>query len=172
MEYKRKVSTQQEGISGNDSEYGELKMLARSKRTMPYILATVMVVLALSIFSADWEVLFDNTLLVILGLIFALFAFLQIAMTMDKIEFYEYGMIDYSVLNLRKRRLAYDEIDAIVETKKRPLWKMNEQTDTAFWNVYPKQKKGTIMIDASAYNGIHEIITSLRHDTKIKNVAD
>jgi len=172
MDYKRKVCTQQEGINGNDREYGELKMLARSKRTMPIIFASVMLIFALSIFSTGWETLSDNTTLIAFGLVFILLAFLQMAMTMDKIEFYEYGMIDYSCLNLYKRRLAYDEIEAIVETKKRPLWKTNDQTGTAFWTVYTKQKKGTIVIDASSYIGVKEIVTSLHHDTKIKNVAD
>lgn len=172
MDYKRKVSTQQEGISGSDPEYGELKMLARSKQAMPILLSSLMLLASAGIFSNGWETLSDHISLIIIGFVFLLFACMQIAMTMDKIEFYEYGMIDYSFLNLHKKRLAYDEIEAIVETKKRPIWKMNEQTGTAFWSIYPKQKKGTIIVDASSYNGIQEIITSLRHDTKIKNIAD
>ena len=72
MDYKRKVCTQQEGINGNDREYGELKMLARSKRTMPIIFASVMLIFALSIFSTGWETLSDNTTLIAFGRIFTI----------------------------------------------------------------------------------------------------
>lgn len=172
MEYKRKVSSQQEGISGSDDEYGDLKLMARGKRVMPIILATVMLIFAFSIFATGKEVLASNLILAGIGILFLLLAFVQISMIADKIEFYEYGMIDYSFMNLQKKRLAYDEIEAIVETKKRPLWKMDESTRIAFWKVYPKNKKGSIIIDAASYIGIKDIITTLRHDTKIKNIAD
>lgn len=172
MEYKRKVTAQQEGVSGNDSEYGDLKLLARGKRVMPVVLALVMLIFALSIFSAGIEVLSENLLMAAIGVIFLLLALIQIAMITDKIEFYEYGLIDCSFWNLQKKRIAYDEIEAIVETKKRPLWKIEESTRTAFWKIYLKQKKGSIVIDAGSYVGIKDIITAVRHDTKIKNIAE
>ena len=44
MEYKRKLSTQQEGVNGTDSEFGALKIIGKSKRLMPIIFTIVMII--------------------------------------------------------------------------------------------------------------------------------
>lgn len=171
MEYKRKLSTQQEGVSGNDPAFGNLKMLAKSKRMMPIIFAVVMLVfmIALCISGVDIP---GNIIATGLLILFLFLGIMQLATTLDKIEFYEYGLIDYTCFNMRKKRLAYDDIDAIVEVKKRFLMKESNRKIVALWKIHPKSKKSAIVIDASAYIGISNMMVSLRHDTKIKNIAD
>lgn len=170
MEYKRKLSTQQEGISGTDQDFGSLKMVGKSKKMMPIIFTIVMIIFIAAIFLSI-EVS-ENVIAVILLLVFAFLALFQLSTLLDKIEFYEYGLIDYTFLNMRKKRLAYDDINAIVEVKKHFLFKEGNRKVVALWKIHPKASKKAIIIDATAYIGITHMMTSLRHDTKIKNIAD
>lgn len=170
MEYKRKLSTQQEGVSGTDSEFGSLKMIAKSKRMMPIIFTIVMIIFISAIVLTTE--LSGNMIAVILLIFFSFLALFQLSTLLDKIEFYEYGLIDYTFLNVRKKRLAYDDIDAIVEVKKRFLFKEGNRNVVALWKIHPKAKKNALVIDATAYIGITHMMTGLRHDTKIKNIAD
>ena len=50
MEYKRKLSTQQEGISGTDPDFGSLKMVGKSKKMMTIIFTIVMIIFIVAIF--------------------------------------------------------------------------------------------------------------------------
>ena len=104
--------------------------------------------------------------------LFLLLGAFQLATLFDKIEFYEYGLIDYTFFNLRKKRIAYDEIEAIVEVKKHFLFKTENRQVIALWKIFLKNSKNSLVIDATSYIGITQIMTSLRHDTKIKNIAD
>lgn len=171
MEYKRKLSTQQEGVSGNDGEFGALKIIGKSKKLMPVIFTIVMFIFIIGLFLSQVDIP-ENIIVTILLLVFLLLGLFQLSTLLDKIEFYEYGLIEYTLLNLRKKRLAYDDIEAIVEVKKHFLFKESNRKIIALWKIYPKSKKNAIVIDASAYIGITQIMTSLRHDTKIKNIAE
>lgn len=170
MEYKRKLSTQQEGIVGTDEEFGSLKMIGKSKKMMPIIFTIVMIIFIIAIVLTT-EII-GNIIAMILLSIFLFLALFQVSTLCDKIEFYEYGFIDYTCLNMRKKRLAYDDIEAIVEVKKHFLFKEGNRKVVAMWKIHPKAKKKAIIIDATAYIGISQMMVSLRHDTKIKNIAD
>ena len=163
MEYKRKLSTQQEGVNGTDSEFGALKIIGKSKRLMPIIFTIVMI---------SQIKIPENIIATILLVLFLLLGAFQLATLLDKIEFYEYGLIDYTFFNLRKKRIAYDEIEAIVEVKKHFLFKAENRQVIALWKIFLKNNKNSLVIDATSYIGITQIMTSLRHDTKIKNIAD
>ncbi|MCI8540077.1 MAG: hypothetical protein HFE68_04700 [Erysipelotrichaceae bacterium] len=171
MEYKRKVTTRQEGVSGEDTQFGSLKMLAKGKRMMPIVFVLVMLVFIIAIFSIQDFRPSEHKLLSVLAVIFGLIALMQLATIWDEIAFYEYGLEDRTLFHLRKRRMAYDEIKAIVEVKKTVFGKDRSQRRVSMWKIYPKQGKA-LVIDATAYIGISNIIISVRHDTKIKNIAE
>lgn len=172
MEYKRKVVTQQEGVEGYDEQFGKLKMLARSKRMMPIIFAIVMFVFIIAICMIEGFRIQDHIFLSILAVVLFLIGIMQLSTMWDQIAFYEYGLVDHTLMNFRKKRLAYDEIDAIVEVKHVRFGKGNDNRRVSMWKIYPKSGKGAIVIDATAYIGITNIIISVRHDTKIKNISD
>ena len=171
MEYKRKLSTQQEGVNGTDSEFGALKIIGKSKRLMPIIFTIVMIIFIIGLFVSQIKIP-ENIIATILLVLFLLLGAFQLATLLDKIEFYEYGLIDYTFFNLRKKRSAYDEIEAIVEVKKHFLFKAENRQVIALWKIFLKNNKNSLVIDATSYIGITQIMTSLRHDTKIKNIAD
>ncbi len=172
MEYKRKVTTQQEGVSGSDAQFGQLKMVAKSKRLMPIVFAVVMLIFDIAIFSVDDFQVQDHVILTILAVVFFLIGVTQLITITDHIEFYEYGLVDHTLLNLRKKRLAYDEVEAIVEVKQVRFGRDGEHRRVSMWKIHPKSGKGTIVIDATSYIGISHIMIAVRHDTKIKNIAD
>lgn len=169
MEYKRKVTTQQEGITGHDAEFGNLKMCAKSKKMMPLVFAATTICLASGIFFSGVIDVSENFIALALGVFFLLFSLVQVSFVMDQIQFYEYGIVDSTFLSLRKKRLAYDDIDAIVEVKHRRMGKENKNV-VSLWRVVGKPGKKTITIDATSYIGITNILTSVRQNTKIKNI--
>lgn len=172
MEYKRKVVTQQEGVDGYDEQFGKLKMLARSKRMMPVIFAVVMFIFITAIFTIEDFRMQDHIVLSLLAIVLFLIGLMQLCTMWDQVAFYEFGLVDHTLLNLRKKRLAYDDIDAIVEVKHVRFGKNNDNRRVSMWKIYPKSGKKAIVIDATAYIGISNIIVSVRHDTKIKNISD
>ena len=56
MEYKRKLSAQQEGVSGSDSEFGALKIIGKSKRLMPIIFTIVMTIFIIGLFISQIKI--------------------------------------------------------------------------------------------------------------------
>jgi len=172
MDYKRKVSSKQAGIAGSDPHYGDLRLLAKSKCLMPIVFAAAMAVIVISIFGFGNVDPGEDIAITVMGIVFILIALLQLSTLTDKVEFYEYGLINYTFLNLKQKRLAYDEIDAIVDIKKRKMFKENTSGQVAIWKIYPKNGKHAIMLDATSYIGISNIMTTVRHDTKIKNIAE
>ena len=158
-------------MNGTDSEFGALKIIGKSKRLMPIIFTIVMIIFIIGLFISQIKIP-ENIIATILLVLFLLLGAFQLATLLDKIEFYEYGLIDYTFFNLRKKRIAYDEIEAIVEVKKHFLFKAENRQVIALWKIFLKNNKNSLVIDATSYIGITQIMTSLRHDTKIKNIAD
>lgn len=169
MEYKRKVTSQQEGIEGYDQEFGKLKLQAKSKRLMPLILAGVSLFLAAGIFCSGIIDFSTNIFALAIGIGLILFTLIQISFMLDTIRFYEYGLVDATFLTLRKKRIAYDDIDAIVETRSRFLGKDSKKV-VALWTIVGKNGK-KITIDGTSYIGISNILMTVRQNTKIKNIA-
>lgn len=172
MAYKRKVTTQQEGVQGNDSEFGKLKMNAKSKKLMPIIFSLVMLVFVIAIFFSGEVKVPENIVMTILGIFCLVVGILQLMLITDTIKFYEYGVVESTFLNLRKKRIAYDDVEAIVEVKHRSFRKERHNPVVSMWKIVAKDHKKSITVDATSFIGISNILFSVRHDTKIKNIED
>lgn len=170
MAYKRKVSTQQEGVQGTDSEFGKLKMNAQSKKLMPIVFSVVMLIFVIAIFTSG--VIPENVFMTVLGVFCLVIGILQIMLVNDSIKFYEYGIVECTFLGIRKKRLAYDDVEAIVEVKHRHFTKEHHNPVVSMWKIVAKNPKNSITVDATSFIGVSNILVSVRHDTKIKNITD
>lgn len=170
MAYKKRVSSRQEGVAGSDPEFGPLKFEAKAKKVSSILVALAMLVFVIAIFGSGVIDLKEDFIITALGIVFLIVGIFHISFLFDKICFYEYGMVDSTLFNLRKKRLAYDDMDSIVTSNHRFI-KRNHEAVISLWRINPKKGRGKpITIDATAYVGITFIMHTIRHETKIKNI--